>query len=345
MILQPMKNFARSFRRDRSENDLDSFATVFEGLTPYSGTPPKGFQVDFLGVLTDSRFRLDFGGDVEKDGGRPVATRLPAIEDGEGWFEAVNWVEAARAARGRYVMATLGACYGAQAVGAARALQLLNPMPFKLITVEPEPDNNLWIARHYRNNGIDPDDHWLVKCAISDTNQPIFFPVGSPGTGAQNGYSTNERAARENYFRDFVKAGKAEAALRSILLDNTTGIHKELVPGTGFDSEIKLVSAVTLNDILAPFDVVDFVEADMQQSEAIVFPASMAVMNRKVRRTHIGTHGQDVHQMLVDLFRKEGWDIVFDYGPNGSHVTSLGNFTTNDGVLTAVNPRLDAANS
>jgi hypothetical protein len=39
------------------------------------------------------------------------------IGDGEGWFEAVNWVEAAREARGRYVMITLGACYAAQAVG------------------------------------------------------------------------------------------------------------------------------------------------------------------------------------------------------------------------------------
>ena len=50
-------------------------------------------------------------------GGRAVTTRLPVIADGEGWFETVNWVEAAREARGRYVMVTLGACYAAQAVG------------------------------------------------------------------------------------------------------------------------------------------------------------------------------------------------------------------------------------
>lgn len=321
-------------------NEIESFASVFDGITPYSGTPPKGFQVDFLGILTDAYFRVDFGGNPETDGGHPVTTRLPRIEDGEGWFEAVNWVEAARAAKGKYVMATLGACYAAQAVGAAKALQLLNPMPFKLVSVEPEPDNNLWIARHYRNNGINPDDHWLIKCAISDTNQPVFFPVGSPGTGAQNSYSTNERAARQNYFDDFVRAGQAESALRALLLDNTTGLHKELVKGTGFDAEIKMVSAVTLVDVLAPFDVVDYVEADMQQSEAIVFPPQMDVMNQKVRRTLIGTHGGDVHRMIVDLFKQAGWEIVFDYAPNGKYTTPLGNFTTNDGVLTAINPRL-----
>ena len=37
----------------------------------------------------------------------------------------------------RYVMITLGACYAAQAVGAYRALQMLNPMPCRLVAVEP----------------------------------------------------------------------------------------------------------------------------------------------------------------------------------------------------------------
>ena len=80
-------------------NELENFRDVFRGISPYSGTPPRGFLVDFLGTLTDSRFRVDFNGNPDTDGGSPVATRLPIIEDGEGWFEAVNWVEAARAAR------------------------------------------------------------------------------------------------------------------------------------------------------------------------------------------------------------------------------------------------------
>src|SRR5689334_11903023 len=110
-------------------NNVEAFGDTFRGIVPYSGTPPKGFLVDFLGTLTDSRFRLDFGGNPASDGGQPVTTRLPVLADGEGWFEAVNWVEAARRASGRFVMITLGACYGAQAVGAQRALAALNPMP------------------------------------------------------------------------------------------------------------------------------------------------------------------------------------------------------------------------
>jgi hypothetical protein len=321
-------------------NDIESFASVFDPITPYAGTPPKGFTVDFLGTLTDSQFRLEFGGDPEVDGGAFVKTDAPTIRDGEPWFEAVNWVEAAKNARSSYAMITLGACYGAQAVGAQRALAALNPMPYRLVSVEPDPENNTWIARHYRDNGIDPDDQWLINLAISDSNAPVFFPIGGAGTGAQNAISTNHISVRQWYFDEFLKHNAVEDALRSLLLYNSTGLTKELIPGRNFDAEVKLVSAVTLADVLSPFDRVDFLEADMQQSEAVVFPPYMDLLKRKVRRVHIGTHGRDIHSDLVELFRQQGWTIVFDYRPNDVFQTSLGQFETNDGVLTATNPAL-----
>src|SRR5205085_9725265 len=96
-------------------------------------------------------------------GGGCVTTEVPGFPqdsgNGEDWFERANWIAAAREARGRFAMITLGACWGAQAVGAARALQLLNPMPCKLVAVEPVPENYAWICQHMRDNGIDPDEH------------------------------------------------------------------------------------------------------------------------------------------------------------------------------------------
>lgn len=317
--------------------DFHSFANVFDGVRPWSGNVPLGYSVDFLGTLTDAKFRTMFGVDPAKVGGQYTETRLPTIGDGEGWFEAVNWILAAREAREGFVMITLGACYGAQAVGSYRALQLVNPMPCKLVAVEPVPENFEWIAHHMRDNGIDPDGHWLVPLAISDRNTPVFFPVGAPGSGAQNCYSTNEAAARRDYLNRFIAAGKTEEALRMLLLDNTTGIIKELIPGTKFTAEIKFVSSITLRDLLGPFDRVDYLEADIQQSEIIVFPPFIDLLKRKVRRIHIGTHGRDVHESLHRLFAEKGWEIVFSFAPNAKHETSLGTFETNDGVLTVKN--------
>jgi hypothetical protein len=319
-------------------NELHKYANAFANIRPWAGLVPKGYLVDFLGTLTDANFRTMFGVNPASVGGTQVQTRVPVIEDGEGWFEAVNWIEAAREARERFVMVTLGACYGAQAVGSYRALQALNPMPCRLVAVEPEPENYRWTRKHMSDNGIDPDAQWLLPMAISAGNEPVLFPVGSPGTGAQNCFSTNEGAARDIYAREIIATGRVEQALRNLLINNTTGLTKDLVPGQNFMAEIKLMSAVTLRDVLGPFDFVDYVESDIQQSEIVVFPPYLDLLRRKVRRVHIGTHGIDVHQALYRLFEQDGWKIVFSFAPNAKHQCALGPFETNDGVLTVRNP-------
>jgi len=358
-------------------NDLAAFGTVFDGIEPYAGTPPPGFYADWLGAMTDARFRVYLGMRPEDMGGNEVQTRLPRIEDGEGWFESVNQVEAAREARGRFVMVTLGACYGAQAVGSYLALKKLNPMPYKLVAVEPEPVNLSWVERHFRDNGIDPDEQWLIGSAIGATNEPTLFPVGAPGSGAQSCITTNASNARAAYAWALTSSGeRAKTALRNLLLTNSTGIKKNLHSGEEtdadlvgrphpalwvrrmasrvaryrrggagdtpadpefFDAEIKLVSTITLRDVLSPFDRVDYLEADIQQSEIFVIPPFMDLLKRKVRRVHIGTHGADVHKNLAELFQRGGWRLVFNFPPNSEHQTPAGVFSLNDGVLTAVN--------
>ena len=129
-----------------------------------------------------------FGVDPDALAEREVATRAPSIADGEGWFEAVNWVVAASAARDRYVMVTLGACYGGQAVGAYRALQRLNPMPYKLVAVEPEPENFEWVRATCGTTASIPTRSGCCSTPSATATMPVLFPVGSPGTGAQNCY-------------------------------------------------------------------------------------------------------------------------------------------------------------
>ena len=323
-------------------NDMKPYANLFDGVTPFSGQVPRGFLVDFSGGLIDAEFRTMFGVDPTTAGGGEQSTRLPVMEDGEGWFEAANWVMAAREAKDRFVMVTLGACYGTQAIGSYRMLQQLNPMPCKLVAVEPVPENYGWVVRHFRDNGLDPDEHWLIPHAIGPDTTPVLFPVGAPGSGAQNAIATNNAEARQHYVEVFSQGGgeTAMAALRNLLLHNTTGLTRDLVEGQNFKAEIKLVSAVTLREILSPFDRVDYLESDIQQSEIDVFPPFIDLLRKKVHRILIGTHGKDVHWSLHDMFVREGWQIVFSFEPNARHETALGTFDTNDGVLTVVNPDL-----
>jgi hypothetical protein len=66
----------------------------------------------------------------------------------------------------------------------------------------------------------------------------------------------------------------------------------------------------------------------------------MDLLKRKVRRIHIGTHGQEVHNSLRRLFETDAWEVIFDYEPDTTHATVLGQFKTDDGVLTVRNPNL-----
>jgi hypothetical protein len=324
-------------------NKLEDFKDVFAGVQPWAGEVPKGYTVDFVGMLTDVTFRQAFTGDPTTIAERYVETRLPSLdESGEWWFETVNWFVAAREASDRFVMITLGAWHGSQAVGSLRALQQVNPMPCKLVAVEPVPENVALVRRHFQNNGIDPDAHWIVPMAISDCTDPVLFAIVPQRFGPQNCVSTNEGPARERYYRDLVGGGKTEQALSDLLLRNSTGITVvgEGAAGEPPQGEIRYVSAITLSELLGPFDKVDYLESDIQESEKLVFPPFMDLLKRKVRRIHIGTHGKQTHWTLHDLFAREGWDIVFSYEPQTVHETVLGTFRTEDGVLTVRNAGL-----
>jgi FkbM family methyltransferase len=204
--------------------------------------------------------------------------------------------------------------------------------------VEPVPENCEWTRKHLAVNGVDPDRSWVLQAALGVDNEPIVFPVGAPGTGLTASVHTNSTEARSSY-AELLSGGRgAERALKNILLYNSTGLTHEL--GLGYTGELKFVSAVTLRDVLAPFDRVDLLEVDIQQAEVQVIAPCMDAVNRKVRRVHVGTHGRDVHDALRALFAAAGWEIVFDYDPDSRHMTERGPLTIGDGILTVRNPKV-----
>jgi FkbM family methyltransferase len=322
-------------------NDLKAYANVFDGITPWSGVVPDGFEVDFLGTLISKKFFQPWGYETRGVASARVQTQYPRLaegENGEHWFEAVDWVQAAREARGRFVMVTLGALHGYQAVASQRTLQRVNPLPYTLVAVEPDPENMEWVRTHVRDNGIDPERQWLLQAAIGATNEPVFFAVGAPGSGAANCLASDGEDARKSYLAETIAQGKAEEVLTNLVLHKTTGLRKDLIAGKNFTGEIKLVSTVTLADVLAPFDRVDLLESDIQQSEISVFPPFRDLVKRKVHRVHIGTHGKGVHRALLQMFHDDGWHIVFSYEPESKYETVFGTVTMNDGVLSLLNP-------
>ena len=109
--------------------------------------------------------------------------------------------------------------------------------------------------------------------------------------GSQNCYSTNEMIAREDYLREFIQTGQTEQVLENLLLHCTTGIKKfgpaeETFPAKEIATEIKYVSSITLRDVLGPFDLVDYLESDIQESEILVFPPFIDLLKKDSTHTH-----------------------------------------------------------
>jgi hypothetical protein len=307
-------------------------------IVPWSGDVPTGYTVDSLGILTDATFLVGRTGTFEA---HHETTRTPSLATwGEGFLELADWLLAARDARNHFVAVSLGAAYGTQLVWAWKVLNAINPLPCRLVGVEPVPENCTWMRRHMAVNGIDPEKHWIVQAALAPDNEPILFPVGAPGSGRTGCTDTNAALSRRTYADMISARGSAEQALENILLYNSTGLGYDL--GAGFDAEVKFVSALTLRDVLAPFDRVDLLEADIQHSEINVFPPFVDLLNSKVSRVHIGTHGHEAHDLLRSLFVRAEWEIVFDYAPDSSHTIGQVRLDLIDGVLSTRNPRLGA---
>lgn len=216
-------------------------------VVPWSGYVPDGYTADFLGIFTEGRLLWNSKGPF---GGAFISTQLPTLESyGEAWLEVADWFFAACEATGRYVAISLGAAFGAQLGGAWKALQAINPLPAKLVAVEPVLQNCASHRRHMAFNGIDPNEHWILQAALGADSDPVLFPVGASGAGpSANIGDSNPKTFRQTLADSFRLRRQSGRVLKNILLYNSTGVVRDL--GAGYSGEVKFVSALKLEDVL-----------------------------------------------------------------------------------------------
>lgn len=125
-----------------------------------------------------------------------------------------------------------------------------------------------------------------------------------------------------------------------------------------------IVNTTTLATLLAPYQIVDMLDVDIQGAEVNIFNPFMSVLTQKVKHVHIGTHGaagqqnefgqrvnplgNAVERIIYDLFTGAGWEARV-IQPRTSWecktsehfaYTELGPVCFADGAMSFVNPRL-----
>ena len=320
-------------------NDLGPLVDTFAKLEPWRGTCAEGSFANHLGVMTDLEFieRHHPSNTSLISGKNGETIRMPIVSDGEPFFEFAAIHKAVHAAHDRFTMVELVGGYAARSVDAYRALQVFNPLPCQLVVVEAEPTHFQWAKRHLAANGIEPKNHWLINAAVSIDSDPIMFMRGA-GLFFNGIVGIKDI---EKLITQIIDMGASDQVVRNLISGGTCGMQIPFQSAAGVDNfDYSFVSAMALNDILSPLPLVDLMDFDIQGAEDVVIHPAMEMLNARVKRLHIGTHGADIHSGIWEFFFANEWICEFDYAPATTHQTPWGDFETQDGILHFYNPRL-----
>ena len=293
---------------------------VFSQFPRFHGEVRGGFQADdFLGTMVQLRFRS------LPERWEPVTVDTPYPAFDEEYFEWIDLLESVIHARRAYTMIELGAGFGRWAVRVSWALRYCHPgMPFHLIAVEPEPMHFDWMRTHFRDNGIDPEQHTLIQAAVSDTPGETLFYVGACGFDRKPAEWYGQSLSNE----DRVDQTEPETYCGFPVHRHSSGNKSIYVP------------SVSLSGILQNVRRVDLLDIDIQAEEGTAIRSAIHALNAKVKRLHVGTHLPEIEIGLRELLRAHGWKCLADYPVGRTSQTSFGAIAFQDGVQSWLNPRL-----
>ena len=276
---------------------------VFSKFKKWQGIVRAGYVADFTGAIISTQFVE--GWDLpERNTDRYLETDYPPVN--EDFFEYISLLKSIDEAEKTFTMIELGAGYGRWIISAAKASEQKDNLQYFLIGIEAEPEHFRMMQEHFRNNGINPDYHMLVNAAITDREGEVDFA---------NGYS------HEWWGQSIVK--NKEKKIK------------------GYDNaEIKAVKAITLKSLLREIPFVDFIDMDIQGEEYKVLSHFQNEIQTKIKRIHIGTHGNGIEQNLERMFHDLNWICEFNYPCNTELDTEFGRVSFQDGVQVWKNKNL-----
>jgi len=282
---------------------------VFREFVPWHGNVAAGFDVNFLGQLTDVSFNKGWD-DQERMRDRYSWPPYPPLD--EELFEWKTMLSAILDAKDSFVMIEAGAGYGRWMVSAMRACQVRRPdLACQLIGIEADPTHYRWMRKHFLDNGLNPDSHRLIFAAVDEKN----------GEGT---YLCGDDPAMW-YGQHLAYAEHHETNLND-------GYKRIIVP------------TLTIDAILADLDRVDLIDFDIQYAEGRAIPVSIEAMTRKVKRVFVETHSAEIHEIVQRSFESNQWQCTDRYGyvhgcPSVER-TPFGSITFAAGVQCWINPKL-----
>lgn len=273
-----------------------------------------------LGIVTGDDYKVSRFEANDWESGVP---RPPLGQNFVEWLDLLESVFAARE-NDEYLFVELGAGYGRWSARALAAADRLRIPRSRAILVEGEPQHAAWARQHLTLNGFSAERFDLVEAAVGPKAGREKFIVVSP-----------DRLTNRDWYGQAV-AADAHLAISDTRCGDYLG-RPLFLDATGWGA-IE-VPCRTLADVLPPKAVVDLLDMDIQGAEAAVVESSLDLLDRRVRRVHIGTHSQAIEERLRVAFRRLNWIPIWDFPLNAESPTPFGTIRFRDGLQSWINPR------
>ncbi len=276
--------------------------------------PKPGFLTSFMGVRT----RCTTLAEPQRAQDGQI---LPMPVPGDYHAEAVEYIgllKSVLAAKGQFVAIELGAGWGPWLVDGAIAAKRAGITDIRLVGVEADAEHYEFLRQHFRDNGLDPDAHRLIKAAVGAAVGKARWPKAPD---AANQWGT--RPAR---------------VVDGTNLDAHDANYLESLAPEYIDIDI-----VDIADLLAMEPLWDLAHIDVQGWEVTVCQRAAALMRERVRYVIIGTHSRKLDGDIYDHFHREGWVLEHEkptrmvYTPGTKELESM---NLADGTQVWRNPRL-----
>jgi FkbM family methyltransferase len=290
---------------------------VFDLFKDVQPEPKPGFVTDFLGTRTRTASlwtsARQFDGQVF---GRPVPHDL---------FEAVEWIgllKAVTSAKDSFAMMELGAGWGPWLAAGAVACSHLGIKDIHLLGIEADPGRFELMRQHLVDNGLDPEEHSLLRAAVGTEAGHARWPKISDAPNSGGG-----RPIRDNDGE--VNKGDADYIPHAV--------HDYID-----------VNILPLRDLLARRPVWDLIHFDVQGWEADLVAGSVEHLSERAKWLVIGTHSRPIDGALIGTLHGAGWVLEnekptrFAFDPAKQ---SLELMTEVDGAQIWRNPRLVSADA
>jgi hypothetical protein len=310
----------------RNTPPLDNLATfpgyrpeelsVFDAFASAAPQPSPGFVTDFHG----SRVRISslWDGVKHLDG-----LVLPRPVPADYHAETIEWLgllKSALTARDHFVAMELGAGIGPWLVAGAVAARLRGIHDLHLCGVEGDPGRFALMQQHFRDNGIDPDQHSLFQAGVGIVSGMAKWP-------RLQDYRNVAGA------RPIRQTGEGDNSLDDRDLDYVAHMSDEFVD----------IDVIGIRDLLVDRPAWDFVHMDVQGTEVDLCRCCADLLSERVRYLVVGTHSRKLDGDLLEIMLNESWilenekpcQFVFK-----ADARTLETMTTLDGTQVWRNPRL-----